>query len=137
MSNVIESGFKGISFPFRIGNKGGVVMSTTSAYEVPHIIESMQQILGTKPFERGMEMGFHCEVINNLFDINNENLYQLVAYQIREALEKWEDRIEVLDVQVYGEEETVYADISFSVKLYKAVYNTKLRVGDLIGKSNN
>lgn len=137
MSTVIESGFKGISFPFRIGNKGGVVMSTTSAYEVPHIIESMQQILMTKPFERGMEMGFHCEVINNLFDINNENLYQIIAYQVREALEKWEDRIEVLNVEVTGEEEYVYVTISFSVKLYKEVYETKMRVGDLIVQNSN
>ncbi len=137
MSTVVETGFKGISFPFRIGNKGGVVMSSTSSFEVPHILESIQQILTTKPYERGMEMGFHCSVINNVFDINNESLYQLVEYQIREALEKWEDRIEVDKVEVYGEEEFVYADITFTVKLYSTVHETRIKVGDLIGKNSN
>ena len=137
MSTVVETGFKGISFPFRIGNKGGVVMSSTSSFEVPHILESIQQILTTKPYERVMEMGFHCSVINNIFDINNESLYQLVEYQIREALEKWEDRIEVDKVEVYGEEEFVYADITFTVKLYSTVHETRIKVGDLIGKNSN
>lgn len=137
MSTVVETGFKGISFPFRIGNKGGVVMSSTSSFEVPHILESIQQILTTKPYERGMEMGFYCSVINNVFDINNESLYQLVEYQIREALEKWEDRIEVDKVEVYGEEEFVYADITFTVKLYSTVHETRIKVGDLIGKNSN
>ena len=137
MSTVVETGFKGISFPFRIGNKGGVVMSSTSSFEVPHILESIQQILTTKPYERGMEMVFHCSVINNIFDINNESLYQLVEYQIREALEKWEDRIEVDKVEVYGEEEFVYSDITFTVKLYSTVHETRIKAGDLIGKNSN
>lgn len=137
MNTIVEVGFRGISFPFRIGNRGGVVMSGTSAYEVPHILESMQQILLTKPRERGMETDFHCEVINNVFGINNENLYALVAYQVKSALEKWEDRITVDSVNVYGEDNTVYADITFTAKLYNAVYRAKMKVGDLIVTNSN
>lgn len=127
-----DKGFRGISFPFRIGVKGGVVMSTTSVREVPHITEAMQQILLTKPMERCMEYDFKSEVINNIFDINDEELKQLVAYRVKEALEKWEDRIEVLDVEVTGEQEEVIAHITFRVIKYNTVYNTKLKVGDLI-----
>lgn len=137
MNTIVEVGFRGISFPFRIGNRGGVVMSGTSAYEVPHILESMQQILLTKPRERGMETDFHCEVINNVFGINNENLYALVEYQVKSALEKWEDRITVDSVNVYGEDNTVYADITFTAKLYNAVYRAKMKVGDLIVTNSN
>ena len=137
MNTIVEVGFRGISFPFRIGNRGGVVMSGTSAYEVPHILESMQQILLTKPRERGMETDFHCEVINNVFGINNENLYTLVEYQVKSALEKWEDRITVDSVKVYGEDNTVYADITFTAKLYNAVYSAKMKVGDLIVTNSN
>ena len=43
----MKQGFTGISFPFRVGVKGGVVMSTTNEREVPHIIEAMKQILLT------------------------------------------------------------------------------------------
>lgn len=137
MNTIVEVGFRGISFPFRIGNRGGVVMSGTSAYEVPHILESMQQILLTKPRERGMETDFHCEVINNVFGINNENLYNLVEYQVKSALEKWEDRITVDSVKVYGEDNAVYADITFTAKLYNAVYRAKMKVGDLIVTNSN
>lgn len=137
MNTIVEVGFRGISFPFRIGNRGGVVMSGTSAYEVPHILESMQQILLTKPRERGMETDFHCEVINNVFGINNENLYNLVEYQVKSALEKWEDRITVDNVKVYGEDNTVYADITFTVKLYNTLYKAKMKVGDLIVTNSN
>ena len=35
------SGFRGISYPFRIGPQGGVVMSTTSATDPTHIVESL------------------------------------------------------------------------------------------------
>ena len=42
-----QSGFTGISYPFRISNRGGVVMSTTSRHDPSHISESIQQIFNT------------------------------------------------------------------------------------------
>ena len=39
-----QSGYTGISYPFRINNRGGCVMSTTSRNDPTHIAESIQQI---------------------------------------------------------------------------------------------
>ena len=55
--------YTGISFPFRIGTKGGVVMSSTSPTEVPHIVESIKQILTTAFLERTMESGFYSDLM--------------------------------------------------------------------------
>lgn len=129
--------YKGISFPFRVGVKGGVVMSSTNTLQVPHIIEAMQQIVSTHPYERCMEYDFHCEVINNVFGIRDEDLYMLVAYQTKEALEKLEDRIEVLSVDVNKYEDSgVVAEVEFRVKDYNNIYTTQLKVGDFSGKNS-
>ena len=84
-------GYNGISFPFRIGNKGGVVMSSTSRYEIPHIHESITQILGTKFKERVMEMQFGSDLDTRIFDPNDKSLQSMIKFQIVELLDRQED----------------------------------------------
>ena len=50
-----QSGYTGISYPFRINNRGGCAMSTTDTNTPTHIAESIQQILNTDFLERPME----------------------------------------------------------------------------------
>lgn len=126
----MSTGFTGISFPFRIGNKGGVVMSSTNSIEVPHIMEAMQQILLTRPMERGMEFHFKSEIDSNIYEINNVSTHTLIAYQVKEALRELEDRIVVLDVIVTEEDEYIYATVLFKVLIYDTTYSTKLKVGE-------
>lgn len=132
--------YTGISFPFRVGVKGGVVMSSTDTNEVPHIIEAMQQIVSTHPYERCMEFDFKTDVINNVFGISNDGLYLLIAYQVQEALQKLEDRIEILGINVDKQgtdESTIIAEVTFRVNVYNEIYTTQLKVGDVSGKNNN
>ena len=56
MSN---KGHYGVSFPFRIGVKGGIAMSGTNVNSARHIEESIQQILSTRRGERVMETFFY------------------------------------------------------------------------------
>ena len=126
----MSQSYTGISFPFRIGVKGGVVMSTTTAQEVPHIIESIQQIIGTKPFERVMEYHIKSEVSTYIFDPNDESTRALIAYQCQKAIEECDDRVEVLSADVYGEDHTIYATISFRVKKYESTYSVNTKVGE-------
>ena len=79
-----EQGYTGISFPFRIGVKGGVVTSTTSTREVPHIIESMKQILRTFKYERTMEYHIYSEVDTDIFEPNDISTHTLLQYQIKD-----------------------------------------------------
>lgn len=127
----MNQGFKGISFPFRIGVRGGVAMSSTNSIEVPHIIEAMQQILLTRPMERCMEYHFKSEVDYNVFDMNDISTHTLLIYQVKEALRELEDRIAVLDVQITEDEGFIYATVHFKVLVYDTTYSTKLKVGEL------
>ena len=135
MANM-QQGFRGISFPFRIGVRGGVVMSSTSLLEVPHIIEAMQQILLTHPYERSMEFHFRSQVVENVFNINGIDTQQLVAYQIKESLRELEDRVEVEDVVITEDKEKMYANITFRVLAYNSVYNATMEVGEVSGSNS-
>lgn len=126
-----ERGFTGISFPFRIGVKGGVVTSTTSVSDVQHIIEAMEQILSTRPMERCMEYHFKSDIDSDIFEPNDVSSRTMIAYQVEEALRELEDRIKVNSVDITSEDSTIYAVITFTVLTYNTVYAANIKVGDL------
>lgn len=92
-----DKGYYGISFPFRLGVKGGVVMSGTSALESPHIEESIKQILNTTLGERVMEFNIGSNVSYAIFEPNDESAKTLIKYEILKALQTYEPRIEVTE----------------------------------------
>ena len=126
-----ERGFTGISFPFRIGVKGGVVTSTTSVNDVQHIEEAMTQILCTRPMERCMEYHFKSELDTDIFEPNDSSLRTLIAYQVKEALMELEDRISVDSVDVTSKGSSVYAVINYTVLAYSTSHTTIVKVGDM------
>ncbi len=132
-----QKGFKGISFPFRIGVKGGVVMSTTSQMDVAHIVESMEQIVRTRPFERCMEYAIKCDVDYQIFEPNDSGTHTLIAYQVERALSDLEDRIEVKSVDIEAKDNFVYANVTFRVLKYDTVYTQQIKVGDLSNVQNS
>ena len=114
-----EKGYTGISFPFRIGVKGGVVTSTTGTREVPHIIESMKQILTTFKYERTMESHIYSEIDTDIFQMDDISTHTMLKYQIKDALKRLEPRIEVLGVSVSSDKEgSVYATVRFKALPY-------------------
>lgn len=127
----MSKSFTGVAFPFHIGVRGGVAMSTTTIEDVPHIAESVEQIVQTRALERSMEYEIACNASTYLFDPNDESTKALIAHECREAIEKCDDRIEVQDIQVYGEENTVYADVTIKVKKYDKTYSVNTKVGDI------
>lgn len=133
----MKQGYTGISFPFRIGVKGGVVMSSTSVTDVSHIIEAMKQIILTRPMERFMNYNFKCDVDTEIFDPNDLSTQTLISYQVKDALKKLEDRIIVTDVKVTSEDSTIYAEITFKVLSYNTTFSATLKVGDISVQSAN
>lgn len=133
----MKNGFNGISFPFRISGTGGVQMSTTDVLDVPHIVEAMEQILLTRPYERKMEYHFKSDLDTLIFDPNDISARNMVAYQIKQALSQLEDRIEVINVIVTSEGSSIYATITFRVLMYNTTYSKKIRVGDDNGKTSD
>lgn len=133
----MKNGFNGISFPFRISGTGGVQMSSTDVLDVPHIVEAMEQILLTRPYERKMEYHFKSDLDTIIFDPNDISARNMVAYQIKQALSQLEDRIEVINVIVTSEGSSIYATITFRVLMYNTTYSKKIKVGDDIVKTSD
>lgn len=127
----MSRGYTGISFPFKIGNRGGVVMSTTNRYEVPHIIESMEQILGTHKRERKMEKNFGSDLDLQIFEPNEPVTHNIIKYQIVQALKEFEPRVEVKeeDIDIRAEGESIYATINFTVLRYQSNYKATILLG--------
>ena len=132
----MKSGFKGSSFPFRVSGTGGVEMSTTSVSDISHITEAIEQILLTRPRERKMEYHFKSDLDTLIFEPNDESLKSLMVYHVEEALKELEDRIDVSDVDIISEDNTIYVIITFRVLVYDTVYTKKIKVGDVNADSN-
>ena len=132
-----EKGFTGISFPFRIGVKGGVVTSTTGVMDVQHIVEAMTQILCTRPMERCMEYHFKSEIDSSVFEPNDVSIKTLLAYQVRQALSELEDRIRVKSVDITSEGSSVIAVINYTVLAYSTSHTTNIKVGDMNVSNSN
>ena len=124
-------GYMGISFPFRVGNRGGVVTSTTSKYSAEHIIESVVQILSTRYTDRVMEPEIFSEIDTSIFEPNDELTQDILIDQIVTALEELEERITVTaeDIELHTEEKdgisVLFADITFMVDDYETYYEAK------------
>ncbi len=60
----------------------------------------MAMILATAPGERVMRPDFGCTIWDLLFEPINDNTLGLMAESVREAMARWEPRIDVDDVDV-------------------------------------
>ena len=64
------------------------------------IEEAIQIVLGTGPGERVMRPEFGCGIWELVMEPNTSQLHGRVQARVREALVRWEPRIDVLDVRV-------------------------------------
>lgn len=121
---------KGISFPFRIGVKGGVVMSSISDTSYLHAVESMQQIVLTKIGERAMRFNYGCDADSEIFAPNDTSSHTLLAHDIKNALNTfYGDYVEVKSVRIFGESNIIYAEVRFSLKPFEGIVSANLKVG--------
>ena len=87
---------RGWAFPFHFDPATGRV--ALSEYE-ENIRQNVTIIIGTRTGERQMLPQFGCRVHEFLFAPNTRANAHQIAIHVREALERWEPRIEVLDVK--------------------------------------
>ena len=85
---------RGISFPLRFEN-GSMVMTTGTE----DIDRGILVVLSTAPGERVMRPAFGCKIWELLFEPINANTLGLMEEAVREALSRWEPRIDVLAVR--------------------------------------
>ncbi|WP_049580070.1 GPW/gp25 family protein [Streptomyces sp. SBT349] len=102
----------GWAFPLRTSATGGIALVSRDR----EIAESIRLILATAPGERPMRPEFGCGVHDHVFAPADENTAGAIAYEVRRALDRWEPRIEVTEVDVVVDTRqsgTLYIDIRY------------------------
>ena len=84
----------GLAFPLGVDRRGGLAL----AHDERDVEQAIQIILSTAPGERPMRPEVGCGVHNYVFDIIDPGTLGRMEREIRSALERWEPRIDVLDV---------------------------------------
>ena len=93
MSELIGRGW---SFPVKPGSNGRLVF-----LEGPEKVrQSIWILLSTAPGERQMLPEYGCGIHELVFQANTSTLRGLVESRVREALIRWEPRIDVIEVRV-------------------------------------
>ena len=87
---------QGIAFPPRLSAEGRWQLSTGA----DNIRDSIKIILLTNPDERTMLPHFGCGLHAYLYEPNTVTTRRLIEESIRQALGRWEPRIQVQDVSV-------------------------------------
>lgn len=108
--------FLGSGWKYSVSIKNGNIASSGGE---DSIRESIIIILTTAKGERVMRPNFGCEINELVFAQNTTSTATLIKFYIKEALLKWEPRIEVLDVSVTPDEDERYKlfiDINYVVK---------------------
>lgn len=86
----------GWKFPVKINELKEVALSR----DEQDIAEAIWIILSTAPGERLMRPDFGCGIYDYVFAPNNTRTAGLVRFHVEEALQRWEPRIELLEVKV-------------------------------------
>ncbi len=91
---------KGWAFPLRTSATGGIALASG----IEELEQAIRIILSTAPGERPMRPEFGCGIHEYVFAPANSTTASLVAAAVRDALERWEPRIDVLGVDVRVED---------------------------------
>ena len=123
MKNNVDFLGKGIALNFGVDSKGGVRFSS---YE-KSVQESIDIILSTRIGERIYNYKFGCKIHELMFEPNNVRTQSLAARYVEEALENFEHRIIITNVEAFSQDEkSLNINITYvlieSNKEYNLVY---------------
>jgi hypothetical protein len=92
MSEILGAG---LAFPLQVDAHGGLALARDST----DVRQAIGLILSTAPGERTMRPEFGCGVHEYVFDAIDASTAARMEEEIRAALDRWEPRIEVIDVR--------------------------------------
>jgi Bacteriophage baseplate protein W len=104
----------GWAFPLTTDATGGIALVSRER----EIDEAVRLILGTARGERPMRPEFGCRIHDHVFGSANAGTAGQIAYDVREALERWEPRIDVNNVTVSFDRiqaGIMYVDVSYVI----------------------
>ena len=112
----------GFQFPFRINQRGGLAVT---AYE-EKVKESIKTILSTARGERVMRPDFGCDIHAFVFATLDATNLTLIKSAVRDALVRWEPRIEVRDVDILMDaigQDQLRISVTYTVRITNSVAN--------------
>jgi uncharacterized protein len=104
----------GWNFPVGVDATGGIALATHAR----DIEQAIELILRTSPGERPMRPEFGCAVQEHIFSPANAATAAAIAGSVRQALQQWEPRIDLLDVHVRFAPQaptTCYIDVEYQI----------------------
>lgn len=119
-----EAGFlgRGWAYPVLATRDGRIGLVAGPAA----IEQAIAIILGTSAGERVMRPEFGCGIWELVMEPNTAQLHGRVQVRVREALTRWEPRIDVLDVRVESPPEqknVLLIRIDYRIRSNNAAYN--------------
>jgi phage baseplate assembly protein W len=105
----------GWAFPLSTDATGSIALVVRER----EIEQAICLILGTSPGERPMRPEFGCSISDYVFGPANASTAGMIAYEVRRALDRWEPRIDVEDVQVSFDQVdlgTLYIDVRYVIR---------------------
>jgi Bacteriophage baseplate protein W len=112
---------RGWKFPIKVNAKGGLSYSDGP----DRIQDAIWIVLGTAPGERVMRLDFGAGVEEFVFQSNSEVVQTQLAAAVREALVKWEPRIELVNLAVKtgSEPSLVLVTIDYRIRSTNELFN--------------
>jgi len=105
----------GWAFPLAVDHTGGIALVERTA----EIEQAIHLVLGTSHGERPMRPEFGSGLADLVFAPADATTAGRIIYEVRTALERWEPRIDVLDVEVTpdpGDAAALYVDITYAIR---------------------
>ena len=113
---------RGWSFPVKPGNQGRLVYLNGAE----KVRQSIWILLSTAPGERQMMPEYGCGIHDLVFQANTATLRSLIQVNVRDALNRWEPRIDVIDVRVETPPEArnyLLIHIDYRIRSTNSFYN--------------
>ena len=112
----------GVAFPIELDRD-----DLKHARDEESIRQSIKIILGTAKGERVMRPDFGCGIYDLVFEMTTASTAGKISQAVREALLKFEPRIDVIDIQVTPksdeEGEKLYISIDYQVRATNNAFN--------------
>lgn len=105
----------GWAFPLRTDATSGIALVSGDR----EVAESIRLILGTAPGERPMRPDFGCAIHDLVFAPADQATAGQIAFEVRLALQRWEPRIVLDDVQVSlgeADEGVLLIDVRYTLR---------------------
>ncbi|MEH2156542.1 GPW/gp25 family protein [Nostoc sp.] len=113
---------RGVAFPIELDN-GDI----KDAKDEESIRQSIKIILGTAKGERVMRPDFGCGIYDLVFEMTTASTAGKISQAVREALLRFEPRIDVIDIQVTpksdDEGEKIFISIDYQVRATNNAFN--------------